>query len=85
MYEKNEEVDQVSNFALIAYDPTNFDEVIKEELWVKYMDVDIDAIEINKTWDLVYFLDIKIVLLLNGFARPSWMLMLKLRKRRKDL
>ena len=49
MYNKNEEVDQVSNFLLITYDPVNFDEVVKEEVWVETMDEDIDPIERNNT------------------------------------
>ena len=44
MYEKNEEVDQVSNFAFIACDPVDFDEVVKRDVWIKAMDEEIDAI-----------------------------------------
>ena len=55
LYQKNQEVDQVSNFALIAYDPINFDEVVKKEVWVEAMYEEIDAIEINNTWELVDF------------------------------
>ena len=47
LYEKNEEVDQVSNFALIAYDLVDFDEAIKEEVWVEAIHEEINAIEIN--------------------------------------
>lgn len=53
LYEQNEEIDQVSNFALIAYDPISFEEAIKEDFWVKAMDEEIDAIERNNTWNLV--------------------------------
>lgn len=53
LYEQNDEIDQVSNFALLAYDPVNFDEVVKEKVWIKAMDEEIDAIERNNTWELV--------------------------------
>ena len=59
MYEKNEEVDQVSNFALIACDPVNFDEAVKNDVWIKAMDEEIDAIERNNTSDLVDLLEDK--------------------------
>ena len=44
LYEQNEEVDQVSNFALIACDPITFDDVVNEEVWVKAMDEEIEVI-----------------------------------------
>ena len=44
MYEKNDEVDQVSNFSLIAYDPINFDKVVKEEVCVESINKKIDSI-----------------------------------------
>ena len=53
MYEQNDEVDQVSNFAFIACDPVDFDEAIKKDVWIKAMDEEIDAIERNNTWNLV--------------------------------
>ena len=59
LYDQNEEVDQVSNFAFIACDPIDFDEAIKNDVWIKSMDEEIDAIERNNTWDLVDFLDNK--------------------------
>ena len=51
LYFQNEEVDQVSNFAFIACDPIDFDENVS----IKSMDEEIDAIERNNTWDLVDF------------------------------
>jgi len=43
----------VSNFALFAdYDPTTFENAVKEEKWRKAMDDEIDAIERNSTWEL---------------------------------
>jgi hypothetical protein len=53
LYDHNEEVDQISNFALMACDPVSFDEDAKEDVWIKAMDEEIDSIEINNTWDLV--------------------------------
>ena len=38
LYERDEEVDQFTNFALTTYDPINFNEDVKQEVWVKYMD-----------------------------------------------
>jgi hypothetical protein len=55
LYEKNDEVDKVSNFALNAYDVVNFDDVVKKEDWVEAMNEEIDAIERNNTWELLYF------------------------------
>ena len=57
LYDQNEEVDQVSNFAFIACDHVDFDEAVKKDVWIKSMDEEIDDIEINNTWDLVDFLD----------------------------
>jgi hypothetical protein len=55
LYEKNDEVDQVSNFTLIAYYPVNFDDVVKKEDWVEDMNEEIDATERNNTWELLDF------------------------------
>ena len=52
-HKKNDEVDQVSNFSLIAYEPVNFDDVVKKEVWVESMNEEIDAIERNNTWELI--------------------------------
>jgi len=49
LYEHNDEIDQGSNFSLLAYDPVNFDEAMKEKVWIKAMDEEIDAIERNNT------------------------------------
>ena len=40
-------------FALITYDPVNFEESIKDEVWVKVINDEIEAIEWNDTWELV--------------------------------
>ena len=38
IYDRDEEVNPFTNFALTAYDPINFNEDVKEEVWVKSMD-----------------------------------------------
>ena len=38
LYDQNEEVDKVSNFAFIASDPVDFDENVKNNVWIKAMD-----------------------------------------------
>jgi hypothetical protein len=53
LYDQNEEVDQISNFSLMACDPVSFNEAAKEDVWIKAMDEEIDSIERNNTWDLV--------------------------------
>ena len=53
LYDQNEEVDRVSNFAFIACDLVDFDEAVKKDVWIKSMDEEIDAIERNNTWNLV--------------------------------
>jgi len=42
---------------LFAYQPTCFEEAIKEENWVQVMDEEIDSIDKNDTWDLVELLE----------------------------
>jgi hypothetical protein len=37
----------------MACDLVSFDEAVKEDVWIKEMDEEIDSIEINNTWDLV--------------------------------
>ena len=59
MYEQNEEVDQVSNFAFLACDRVDFEEAVKNVVWIKAMDEEIDSIERNNTWDVVVFLEDK--------------------------
>jgi hypothetical protein len=53
LYDHNEEVDQISNFVLMACDPVSFDEDAKNALSIKKMVEEIDSIEINNTWNLV--------------------------------
>jgi hypothetical protein len=57
LYDQNEEVDQISNFSLMASDSVSFNEAAKEDVWIKAMDEEIDSIERNNTWDLVDLLE----------------------------
>lgn len=43
-----------SHFAFLCNQPTYFEEVVKEKVWVEVMKEEIDTIEKNKTWTLVY-------------------------------
>lgn len=38
LYKQNDEIDQVSNFTLIVNELVNFEETVKEEVWIKAMD-----------------------------------------------
>ena len=49
----DEEINQNVNFALIAYQPANFDEAVQDDVWIDAMDEEINAIEKNDTWELV--------------------------------
>lgn len=40
------------SFALTAADPTTYEEEIKDEMWIKAMNEEIDAIQRNRTWEL---------------------------------
>jgi len=42
-----------SNFALLSFQPSLFEEAIRDENWVQAMDEEIEAIKENDTWDLV--------------------------------
>jgi len=50
-----EDIDVHSNLSLFTYQPSCFEEVVKQEKWVQSMDEEKDSIERNDTWDLVYF------------------------------
>ena len=58
MYEIYEAItpNSFSLFALFSpiYDPLTFEEAIEEELWAQAMDEEIECIEKNQTWELVY-------------------------------
>ena len=45
--------DVSSNFALLSFQPSSFEEEIRDENWGKAMDEEIEAIEKNDTWDLI--------------------------------
>ena len=51
--QRDEELDIKSNFALLSYQPINFEEAIKDDARTQAMDDDIDAIAKTKTWELV--------------------------------
>jgi len=53
IYEQNHVIDEQVQYALFSYQPTYFEEAVKEEKWVATINGEIDAIEINQTWDLV--------------------------------
>ena len=48
-------VDVTSKFALLSFQPSSFEEAIKDENWVQAMDEEIEAIEKNDTRDQVNF------------------------------
>jgi len=50
----NEWIDENVNFALLAYQPTSFDEDVHDKVWINAMDEEIDAIEMNDTWEMIY-------------------------------
>jgi hypothetical protein len=58
-YKKNNDFEQEGYFSFLSIHPTFFQEVVKEEHWVEAMNEEIDAIERNKTWDLVDLLEHK--------------------------
>eukprot|EP00253_Pinus_taeda_P034872 PITA_34872 len=48
-----DDLDVGSSFALLSFQPSSFEEAIKDENWVQGMDEEIEAIEKNDTWDLI--------------------------------
>ena len=48
-----DDLDVSSNFALLAFQPSSFEEAIRDENWVQAMDEEMNSIEKNDTWDLV--------------------------------
>jgi transposase InsO family protein len=53
IYEQDPVFDEQAQYAFCSYQPTFFEEAVKEEKWVAAMNEEIDAIERNQTWDLV--------------------------------
>jgi len=47
IYENNHVFDEQVQYALISYQPTYFEEAVKEEKWVAAMNEEIDANERN--------------------------------------
>ena len=50
-----DDLDVSSNSSLLSFQPSSFEEEIKDEYWVQAMDEEIESIEKNDTWDLVDF------------------------------
>eukprot|EP00253_Pinus_taeda_P032940 PITA_32940 len=48
-----DDLDVSSNFALLSFQPSSFEEAIRDGNWVQAMDEEIEAIENNDTWDLI--------------------------------
>lgn len=48
-----DDLDVSSNFALLAFQPSSFEDVIRDDNWVHAMDEEMNSIEKNDTWDLV--------------------------------
>ena len=59
LYEHTPVIDEKLRYALFSYQPTYFNETMKDAQWVKSMNEEIDAIEKNQTWDLVDILSDK--------------------------
>ena len=47
-------IDEKLQYVLFSYQPTYFEEAVKDAQWVQVMNEEIDVIEKNPTWDLVY-------------------------------
>eukprot|EP00253_Pinus_taeda_P035323 PITA_35323 len=48
-----DDLDVSSNFALSSFQPSSFEEAIRDDNWMQAMDEEIEAIEKNDTWNLV--------------------------------
>ena len=48
-----DDLDVGSNFSLLAFQPSLFEEANRDENWVQAIDEGMDSIENNDTWDLV--------------------------------
>ena len=53
LYEQTLAINEKLQYALFSFQPTSFDEAVKDAQWVQAMNEEIDAIEKNQTWDLV--------------------------------
>ena len=53
LLEESEEEDVDINLALFASNPVHFEEAVKHEKWRTSMDMEIQAIERNNTWELI--------------------------------
>lgn len=59
------------NFALMAADPTSFDEAKDNVEWQDAMEEEIKSIQKNETWKLVDLLKRRMLLDLNGYSELS--------------
>ena len=48
-----DDLDVSLNFSFLAFQPSSFEEAIRDENWVQAMDEEIDSIENSDTWELV--------------------------------
>ena len=48
-----DDLDVSSNFSLLPFQPSSFEEAIRDDNWVQAMDEEMNSIEKNDTWDLV--------------------------------
>ena len=71
LYEQIPILDEQLQFALFSYQPTSFNEVVKDAQWVKSMNEEIDAIEKTKLGILLTSLQTKLVLESNGSIIPN--------------
>ena len=56
---------------MFSYQPTSFDEAVKDAQWVQAMNEEIDDFEKNQSWDLVDIPVDKPILESNGSIRPN--------------
>ena len=70
-----DDVDDIVNFAFLSFQPTCFEEAVKEKEWVDAMSNEIDAIERNQTWYLVDLSDDK------NYIGVKWVFKTKLNER----
>ena len=73
-YIENEGINSLFDLYCHVDDPIHFEDAIKDRKWIEAMDEEINAIEINKTWDWLNSEKVKMSLELNGSTRPRVML-----------
>lgn len=68
-----------------THDPVFYKDVVQHEKWISAMNSEIDALELNKTWEIVILPPEKHLLGVNGCTKPSAELMELLKNTRHDL